>query len=83
MNRVLEILRNLRPQEDFSSSEDFISTGMLDSFDLLTLIREMENTFGISIDGTEITPENVKNLESIRALLEKHQVSSLRDLTKD
>ncbi len=80
MNRVLKILHNIRSQEDFLTSDDFISNGLLDSFDLLTLIREMENIFSISIDGTEITPENVKNLESIRSLLEKYHVSDLRDL---
>lgn len=72
-------MQELRPQEDFLSSDDFICDGMLDSFDLLSLIREMEIVFSIFIDGTEIIPENVKNLPSIRSLLEKHQVPNLRE----
>ena len=80
MQRVIEILHNLRPEVEFTSSEDFICDGLLDSIDLLTLIREIESTFSISIDGAEITPENVKNLGSIRSLLERHLVSGLRNL---
>ena len=51
---------------------DFIDEGMLDSFDLVTLVSELDNTFGISIDGVDILPENFSSVDAIAALLVKN-----------
>ena len=44
---------------------------MLDSFDVVTLVSALDKNFGISIEGTDIVPENFKNLQTIEALLRK------------
>jgi acyl carrier protein len=64
-----EILKEIRPEFDFTASSDFIADGMLDSFDMVTLVATLDKTFGISIEGTDIIPENFKNLQTIEALL--------------
>ena len=71
MKTVLEILKEIRPEFDFTSSNDFITDGMLDSFDMVTLVSSLDKNFGISIDGTAIVPENFQNLETITALVRK------------
>ena len=43
----------MRPEYDFSTSQDFISDGMLDSFDVVTLVSELEEKFSIAIDGED------------------------------
>ncbi len=75
MQTVLEILKSIRPGEDFISSQDYINDGLLDSFDLITLVTELDKTFSISIDGVDIVPENFQNLGAIKKLLEKHGVN--------
>ncbi len=45
--------------------------GLLDSFDVITLVSTLDKTYGISIPGDEIVPENFKNAETIQALLRK------------
>jgi methoxymalonate biosynthesis acyl carrier protein len=75
MKRVLEVLKGIRPEFDFTTSEDFIADGMLDSFDVITLISELDKCYGISINGTDILPENVKNVAAISRLLQKYGVS--------
>jgi acyl carrier protein len=72
MKTVLEVLKGIRPEFDFTTSEDFIADGMLDSFDVITLINELDQRFGISIAGTDILPENVRNLAAIQQLLSKY-----------
>lgn len=47
---------------------------MLDSFDVVTLVATLDKNFNISIQGTDIVPENFKNLETINALLHKSGV---------
>jgi len=69
MKTVLEILQEIRPEFDFLTSADFIADGMLDSFDMMTLVSALDKTYGISIQGTDIVPENFKNLQTIEALI--------------
>ena len=70
--KVLEILANLRPEFDFTEDVDFIEEGMLDSFDVVTLVSDLDSTFGISIDGVDIVPENFSSVDSIINLLKKN-----------
>lgn len=69
MKSLPEILREIRPEFDFTGSSDFIADGMLDSFDMVTLVATLDKTYGISIQGTDIVPENFQNLKTIEALL--------------
>lgn len=70
--KVLEILSNIRPEFDFTEDVDFIEEGMLDSFDVVTLVSDLDSTFGISIDGVDIVPENFSSVDSIINLLKKN-----------
>jgi acyl carrier protein len=69
MKTVPEILKEIRPEFDFTTSSDFIADGMLDSFDMVTLVSALDKNFGISIPGTDILPEHFKNVGTIEALL--------------
>ena len=75
MKTVLEVLKGIRPEFDFTTSEDFIADGMLDSFDVVTLINELDQSYSISIAGTDVLPENVRNLAAIKQLLGKYGIS--------
>ena len=70
--KVLEILSNIRPEFDFTEDVNFIEEGMLDSFDIVTLVSDLDSTFGISIDGVDIVPENFSSVDSIINLLKKN-----------
>lgn len=74
MKSVREILNEIRPEFDFAGSQDFIEDGMLDSFDMMMLVSELDKNFAISIEGTDITPENFKNVQTIEGLLVKNGV---------
>ena len=75
MSRVPAILAQIRPEFDFSESDDFFEDGALDSFDLITLVAELDRTYGISIDGMDIVPANFASIQTIEALLERHGVT--------
>lgn len=70
--QIIRILTELRPEFDFSQNIDFIEEGMLDSFDIVSLVSELDATYGISIDGMDILPENFATVESIERLLIKN-----------
>ena len=71
MKTVAEILKEIRPEFDFAASSSFIEDGMLDSFDMVTLVSALDKNFGVSINGTDIVPENFQNLQTIEALVSK------------
>jgi acyl carrier protein len=71
-NRILEILKEIRPEFNFDKNINFIESGMLDSFDVVSLVNALDEEFKISIAGTDILPENFETLEAINELLKKY-----------
>lgn len=71
MGRIREILVDIRPEYDFFEDIDFIEAGMLDSFDIITLVSDLEENFDIRIDGSDILPENFCSIKAIENLIEK------------
>lgn len=68
---IIAILSDLRPEFDFSENVNFIEEGMLDSFDIVSLVDELETNFGIKIQGVDVIPENFSTLDNIVTLLKK------------
>ncbi len=71
--QILSMLAELRPEFDFTNSDDFVMDGLLDSFDIISLISMLEETFGVKVDGLDIVPENFASLDSIEALVKKSE----------
>lgn len=74
--KIVIILTELRPEFDFNEPLDFIEEGMLDSFDVINLVTALDSEFGISIDGTDVLPDNFSSVENIEALLRKNGVKA-------
>ena len=70
--QIIEILTEARPEFDFQAeSNGFIEKGMLDSFDIIVIISEIEEKFDIAIDGDQILPENLDSIDAISKLISK------------
>lgn len=74
MKQVLEILQELHPQFDYEHSSDFITEGLIDSFDLARLIAALDTAYGIKIAGTDVLAENFRSLDSIVEMLGRYGV---------
>jgi len=72
--KIIKILTELRPEFDFNQNVDLIEEGMLDSFDVVTLVTILDEKFGISIDGVDILPDNFSSVEKIESLLMKNGI---------
>jgi acyl carrier protein len=66
---ILATLSRIRPENDYAGAGNFIEEGLLDSFDIVMLVAELEKEFSVSIDGVDILPENFQSLSAIRELL--------------
>ena len=72
--QIINILQEIRPEFDFTQDINFIKEGMLDSFDVVSLVTTLDENYSISIDGMDILPENFSTIDSIRNLLIKNGV---------
>ena len=73
MNELMEILEQLRPDVDFENETGLIANGILDSFDIVSLVGELNDAFDIEIKPTDLVSENFNSAEAILALVEKLQ----------
>lgn len=71
MNELMELLSALKPEIDFETEKELIDEGLLESFDVITLIAEIEDQFGVEIPAEEIVPENFNSAEGIWNLMER------------
>ena len=51
--------------ESINPDDSFMENGIIDSTGILELIEYSEETFGISIDDSELIPENLDSLNNI------------------
>ncbi len=68
---VMAMLAEIRPEFNYGESKNFIDDGLLDSFDIITLISMLEEKYSIKIDGLDIVPENFSEAKAIVALVKK------------
>lgn len=71
MEKLLEILKEIRPDVDFENETELIDEGILDSFDVVSIISEIDDAFGVQIRINELEPENFNSAEAIWNLIEK------------
>ena len=71
MDKLLEILKEIRPDVDFENETELIDDGILDSLDVVSIISEIDDAFGVQIRINELDPENFNSAEAIWTLIQK------------
>lgn len=71
--QIMEILDDLRPDVEFEKEERLIDENILDSFDIVTLVFELNDAFDLSIDVNELVPENFNNVSAMVELIKNKQ----------
>lgn len=71
MEELLEILEDLHPEVDFETCDTLIEHGILDSFDIVTVIAEIDSEYDVTIPAEEIIPENFNSAKALYALIER------------
>ncbi len=74
--KIVEIIKNMKQDQEFEVDTDLVEEGILDSFDIANLIIELEQEFEIEISGLDIIPENFSTVESMIRLIEKYRRAS-------
>lgn len=69
MEKILEILNEARPDIDFEEEKELIDGGLLDSFDIVSIISDLNDEFDIHIRVTDLKAENFNSVEAIQNLV--------------
>ena len=69
MDQVMQILSAVRPDVDFTRETALIDDGILDSFDIVALVGDLNDAFDIEITVEELEPENFNSAQAIFELV--------------
>jgi acyl carrier protein len=69
MEKLLNILTEVRPDIEFENEKKLMDEGVLDSFDVVSIISELNDAFDIHIRVNHLTPENFNSVEAIMTLV--------------
>lgn len=70
MEKLLELLKGIRPDVDFENEDALIDDGILDSFDVVSIISEIDDNYDVQIRISELDPENFNSVKSIWTLIQ-------------
>lgn len=71
MEELLEILEELHDDVDYETCTTLIDDKILDSFDVVTIVAEINNAFDVQIPAEELVPENFNSAQALYALIER------------
>lgn len=71
--QVLKILKAVHQDVDFEKEKALIDDGILDSFDIISIVSDLNDAFGIDITADELEPENFNTLDAIVKLVQSLQ----------
>lgn len=69
--KVMDILMDLRPDVDFENEKKLIGDGILESFDIMSLVAEFEDEFDVKIKPKVLVVENFNSVDDMVAMLQK------------
>lgn len=71
--QIMKILKGVRSDVDFENETALIDNGVLDSFDIISIVGEFNDAFGVEINADDLLPENFNNVAAMVELIGKLQ----------
>ena len=71
--QVLGMLQEVRPDVDFDTETSLIDSGILDSFDIVTIVGELSEMFDVEISVDDLIPENFNSAQAMLELVTRLQ----------
>lgn len=67
--KVLEILKKVNPA--IKEGVNLVSEGIIDSYEVVNIVMELEEAFEIEIDAEDVIAQNFESVDTIVSLVEK------------
>lgn len=73
MEKIVEILKDIDDSIQWEKEQGLIDRRLLDSFGVIALVSELEDSFSIEIEAGEMVPENFNSVEAISDMVQRLQ----------
>lgn len=71
MDKLLDILKELKPDVDFENETSLIDGSLLDSFDIVQLVGQLNDAFDVEIGAADIIPDNFNSAAAMKAMIDR------------
>lgn len=71
MERLIKILNEVKPGVDFEHTNNLVEDGIIDSFDIVTIIAAINEEFDIEFPVMEVMPETFNDVESLYNVIQR------------
>ena len=69
--QLLDLLRDMHPEVDFETAEGLIDNKVLTSFDVVSIVAELSETYDVELGAVDIVPENFNSARALFALIQR------------
>ena len=69
--KIFDILTEINPDVSMAGDVKLIDEGILDSFDIVNVVREIEDAFHIEISAKDVMPEHFNSVYAISELVKR------------
>ena len=78
--QIIKIIEGLTDYKDIDNKTDLLEEDILDSLAFIELIAELENTFNIEIQPTQVPSDTWQNVDNIVKMVEAHMEKKWKKL---
>ena len=71
MERIIELLKEIKEDIDYENEKHLIDDELLDSFDILQIISALDDEFGVAIPAAKIVPQNFNSVEELWSMVQE------------
>ena len=71
MDELIAILKDIHPDVDYETATNLIDGKILDSFDIISLVSEINDKFDVVISAEYMIPENFNSARALWDLIQK------------
>lgn len=71
MDRLIEILSELKPDVNFTKDTRLVDDKIFDSLGMISLVAELSDEYDIEISPMDIVPENFETVETLYEMIER------------
>ena len=71
MEKLLTLLKEIRDDLDFENEQKLVDGGILDSLDIMTVVVEISDAFGIALSPADIVPANFNSAKAMWEMIER------------
>ncbi len=73
MQKLIEILTEICPGVDFNEEKALVDDGLIDSFEIVSIVAEIMDNYDVELDVDDLLPENFNSAEAMMQLIEERR----------